>query len=573
MKIRTRILGGFMVTVLITIILGVTGFVSNHKMTKTANMQRGLESQNDSITIVLNAHYAWRQALVDAILTGEKFEGSLDPDACALGQWFSSGGAKDLSDHEVIRLLNELDEPHRHIHTEAAYTLELMQSGSAVEARDHLENVIFPDTARVISILTEVQRLNMIMVEESSDEMISLGRSVQTISVILTVVAIAAALILAFIIANSLSTPITPLSDFMHRAGTTGEIKIYPHDLEIIKKYSTRKDEIGQCIAGASSFVGHITNISKELGTIAGGDLTADVKPLSDKDEMGLSLKNMIDRLNHMFGDINASTSQVAAGSKQVADGAQSLAQGAQDQASSIEELSNSIAEIAKKTKGNAETAEKTARLAGAIIESAEKGSYQMDEMMAAVGEINHASQNISRVIKVIDDLAFQTNILALNAAVEAARAGQHGKGFAVVAEEVRNLASKSAEAAKETGEMIENSIEKAALGTQIAGETAASLTAIVEGINESSEFIMEIARASEEQSRGIDRIYGGLDHVTHIVQQNSATAQESAAASEEMSSQSVLLEELISHFKIRGAGQFGALPSMRKNFDYVVTE
>ncbi|MCL1820937.1 MAG: methyl-accepting chemotaxis protein, partial [Oscillospiraceae bacterium] len=177
-----------------------------------------------------------------------------------------------------------------------------------------------------------------------------------------------------------------------------------------------------------------------------------------------------------------------------------------------------------------------------------------MDEMTVAVKEINTASQSIQKVIKVIDDIAFQTNILALNAAVEAARAGQHGKGFAVVAEEVRSLAAKSADAARDTGGLIANSMEKAELGTRIAGETAASLAEIVSGINESSQIVSEIAQSSEEQSAGITQINHGIDQVAQVVQQNSATAEESAAASEEMSGQSSILEELIAQFKLKGA-------------------
>ena len=236
--------------------------------------------------------------------------------------------------------------------------------------------------------------------------------------------------------------------------------------------------------------------------------------------------------------------------SKQISDGAYSLAQGSAEQAASIERLSLSITEIEEKSQTNTETAETTAALAGTIKINVEKGNQHMNEMIKAVEEINAASQAISKVIKTIDDIAFQTNILALNAAVEAARAGDAGKGFAVVAEEVRNLANKSAEAAKDTAGLIENSMEKAALGTSIADETAAYLAEIVSDINKSSQLIGEIAQASEEQSENIIQINQGLAQVSQIVQQNSATAQESAASSEEMSAQANSLEELIDKFK-----------------------
>jgi methyl-accepting chemotaxis protein len=348
-----------------------------------------------------------------------------------------------------------------------------------------------------------------------------------------------------------ISKPLTALSAFMNKAGQTGDISLSDDDIRIIGEFSQIRDEIGQAVSGCAGFVGHIIKIADELETVANGDLTSEIEVLSENDTMGQSLKNMTSSLNVLFREINNTSSLVNTGSKQFADGAQALAQGSTEQAASVEELSSSVADISVKSGENAEKALKAAGLAGEIMNNAEKGSHQMSDMMNAVNEINQASLNIQRIIKVIDDIAFQTNILALNAAVEAARAGQHGKGFSVVAEEVRNLATKSASAAKDTGIMIQDCIEKAVFGLQIAEETALSLNEIVSGINESNIIVNEIAKLSKEQSLGINQINTGIEQVVSVIQQNSSTAQESAAASEEMSGQSTLLKELISRFKL----------------------
>jgi methyl-accepting chemotaxis protein len=315
---------------------------------------------------------------------------------------------------------------------------------------------------------------------------------------------------------------------------------------------TTSQDEVGVL---AQSFKEMVNAIQKQVDIaerLADGDLTVDARPRSNEDAMGVALERMVDSLNQMFAQINDSTVQVSTGARQIANSSQSLAQGATEQASVVERLSGAIGEMAEKTKANAVMAEKAATLANTIRQNAEKGSNQMDRMTKAVKEINDASQSINKVIKVIDDIAFQTNILALNAAVEAARAGQHGKGFAVVADEVRNLAAKSAEAAKDTGALISNSMEKAELGARIAEETAASLGEIVSGIDSSSQIVQKIAEASKEQDSAITEVNRGIDQVAQVVQQNSATAEESAAASEEMSGQSDLLQGLVSQFELK---------------------
>ena len=218
-----------------------------------------------------------------------------------------------------------------------------------------------------------------------------------------------------------------------------------------------------------------------------------------------------------------------------------------------MQELTASLEQISSQTHLNAQNAEEANTFAKNAKTNASQGNSQMKDMLKAMDEISISSSNINKIIKVIDDIAFQTNILALNAAVEAARAGQHGKGFAVVAEEVRNLAGKSANAAKETTDMIESSIRKVEVGTKIANETAKALDEIVYQVDRAADLINSIAVASVEQAQGIEQINLGIMQVSQVVQTNAATAEESAAASEELSSQAARLKENASRFMLRG--------------------
>jgi len=260
----------------------------------------------------------------------------------------------------------------------------------------------------------------------------------------------------------------------------------------------------------------------------------------------------MLDSLNNMFDELRSASSQMAAGSDQVSQAAQNLASGSTEQAASVEEFSAALTNLEEKTKNNAENAT-LAREANdkAGTQLTDSGRY-MNDLLEAMKSIDESSSSITKVIKVIEDIAFQTNILALNAAVEAARAGQHGKGFAVVADEVRNLASKSASAAKETAALIEGSSERVKEGNQIVSRTNESLAMVMEYAQELARRVGEVDTASAEQTHEIFEIRQGVDQISDVVQANSATAEQSAAAAQEMSAQADMLDQLVRKFKLR---------------------
>jgi methyl-accepting chemotaxis protein len=320
-----------------------------------------------------------------------------------------------------------------------------------------------------------------------------------------------------------------------------------------------RKDEIGKLALAFNRLIAGTRDLAEAARLVASGDLTTQVNVRSENDVLGKALADLVANLRTIVLSVINAADQVASGSLSLSDSSAALSQGATEQASSVEELTASLEQIASQTELNSQNADRANALATKAKSDAVSGNEQMKEMLKAMDEINASSSSISRIIKVIDDIAFQTNILALNAAVEAARAGQHGLGFAVVAEEVRTLAAKSAGAANETTELIENSIRKVEAGTKIANDTAKALDSIVEGVENAAGLVASIAASSREQAAAIEQINQGVIQISQVVQTNAATSEESAAASQELSSQAAQLKELVNIFKIDDGGAANA--------------
>ena len=321
----------------------------------------------------------------------------------------------------------------------------------------------------------------------------------------------------------------------------------------------TAKDELGHLADSMRSVVDSLLTIIQDestlLGEMADGNFNvrskAEEKYVGDFGKVLESIEQIKTSLSDTLRQINLSSDQVSSGADQVSSGAQALSQGAAEQASSIEELAETIRGISNHVKHNAEYAEEADQRANAAGSEAVESNRRMQDMVSAMADISTSSREIGKIIKTIEDIAFQTNILALNASVEAARAGEAGRGFSVVAAEVRNLATKSAAASKDTAALIENSLNTVKSGTRIADETAHSLDSVLESVRLVTEIIGQITASSIEQADSILQIEQGIERISEVVQTNSATAEESAAASEELSAQAQLLKDLTGQFRL----------------------
>ncbi len=446
--------------------------------------------------------------------------------------------------------------------------MTMVRDGQQMEALTLLDGEGLEKYEAVSLALNNLSAFNNEGSDDAYNESNATYRTAIIAQVAVMVVVVVVGIFFSVLIIGCIRIPVGELEDVA--------IQMAQGNLDVQINYQS-KDEIGVLSDQMREVVRKLRAIVEDenqfLAKVAAGDLSVD--SICEQEYIGnfhqvlLSFRAIAKRLNEAMGQISDSSNQVSNSSEQVSSGAQALAQGATEQASSIEELAATIAEISDQIKENAENASNANLKVNEVGDEMNESNLKMQDMIAAMDEISQKSGDIGKIIKTIEDIAFQTNILALNAAVEAARAGSAGKGFAVVADEVRNLASKSAEASKNTAALIENSIKAVQNGTRIADETAKALLHTVEGAKEVTMLVDKISEASSSQSSAISQITLGIDQISSVIQTNSATAEESAAASEELSSQAQLMKALVSRFKLKNSGFQSSAPAVEERSSY----
>ncbi|MCL2664500.1 MAG: methyl-accepting chemotaxis protein [Defluviitaleaceae bacterium] len=730
MTIKVKIISGFAVLLAISIFIGGFSLISLRKITHLSQQAQEPERGGAEMSKVISAHYIWRQNMTLSVYAGVPFTGSFDPQTCALGQWRATLSSHSYVDNTLLSMLAKIDAPHSLIHHRGEDVIKLLNEGRVEEARDIFNKEILPNAATVIGLLHEVEDWYEDLIEKGLDDILQYENQSMVYETVFIILAVIIGVILAFIITQSVTTPINRLIEVAENVAVgnlkvnidtsssdetgrlsksfsrvvqnvnelvedilklinsneTGEIEDrmdtgkfvgsfkevaegvnnlygglvteviellgclsefsqgnFQADVSVrngkkiimnqvvnglrdnlmtvnaeinslvmsvvagdlakrVNSTSSKGDwaallagldklmeeisepageimEIMQCVAAGdftrkmngdykgdflamkgavnttvTNIASYIEEITQKLECISNNDLTQYIS----RDYVGSfsaikdSYNHILSNLNTVIGDIATAAEQVSSGSRSIADSSMTLATGASEQAASVEELSASITIINESTGRNAENAKLAEKLSGKSKTSAANGDDNMKSMLISMEAIKDSSTKIINIIKVIQNISSQTNLLALNAAVEAARAGEHGKGFTVVAEEVRNLASKSQEAAKQTADLIDESISRVSEGTEIAQQTADALKDIISSVGQVADIITDISTASQEQKESIGQITQGLAQITNVVQNNSSTSEETASASEELSSQADVMNSLVGVFKIK---------------------
>ncbi len=529
----------------------ISGIATVSGMKKVRSYSESTERATQIHNLVLTAekaHYSWVENLCSAVALGTEFTGSKDYKTCVLGNWFYNSDLSQIDSSEILRLMEEMKPIHQAIH-ESAQTILDMNATDPAQAQQMYTDITKANVTKLVALLDQVAELAEEQVADNQSGLFGWVSRTEVISIVTTLIVLIVSVLLMVYAIKGIVAPIQIITGASRNLaeGNLG-FQIDVHD----------NNEIGELSETLNTSVKnlkmYISDITKVLEGLAAGNLASEseIEYIGDFVQIQKAIETIGREQSNIMEQIQASASQVDSGSNQVAMGAQSLAQGSTEQASEVDNLLHMIEQVTEQINNNAQSAAVTTSEADEMGEKINVCNGQMQEMAEAMRQISACSGEIQHIIKTIDDIAFQTNILALNAAVEAARAGSAGKGFAVVADEVRNLAAKSADAVKETTELIDKTLRMVESGSKLTDVTQESLHSVVAGAGTVTSQIKLISDASQEQEVAINHIKDSICQISTVIQSNSATSEESAAASEELAGQAQILKSLIGRFQLR---------------------
>lgn len=554
MKIRKKLMLSFIFIALLASVSGIVGLVVSGNLEKDyrnalvvngfvqGDLGRFNTSINRGAALVRDMIYlSDRQELEKIKVELEQLKAETD-DALAAFR-VNCQTEKEL---EYVRIIDDNLKPYQE---KRQLAIDLGLADDDKEALRVFREEAMPYLDQLIGAVQNLIELNVSMGNEVSDSLAKQSVFISVFTIIIVLISFVLSILLGGYISISISSSIQSCSDRL--------LLLSEGDLHSPVATARTQDEAGIMLSSMGTTIHAmkqiITDIDRILGELASGNLNVDtnVTYLGDFDSIRTSILEIRDSLNRTLSEINQSSEQVYNGSEQVSVGAQALSQGATEQASSVEELAATINEISQQIKENSDHAQLARKEADKVGLKMTESNDKMKQLNEAMVLIHESSIEIGKIVKTIEDIAFQTNILALNAAVEAARAGEAGKGFAVVADEVRNLANKSSEASKNTSALIEHSLNAVSNGKSIADDTASSLLSTVESSKSVIGDINKISAACIRQASAVEQVTVGIDQISSVIQTNSATAEESAASSEELSGQAQILRELVNRFKL----------------------
>lgn len=546
-SIRKQILSGYRHVILVMCLLVAVSLISLIQISRNYRVVSNNRDNQAATQSALAKHYEWLEMYNESILNGTEFKGSLDYNTCLLGQWLSGVSDSDLSDTVIRNALTEVQEPHKNMHMLASEILELAENDRDA-AYIRFTQELKPLTTKVIEGLDKISSQYKDIANQASEKMDKLIFIMIVLNIVCALVGFVIALFYGTRSAKQISRPITAVAEWSEKLSVGADQIDFDH--QILK--GNENNEIGSMIHSFQRMVDSIHENVEVVKRLAQGDMTVFVNIRSQEDSLGRNLYHLVQSNDFMFAKIIEIAMSVATASQNIANASQMLADTASKQVIAINELNSSTDETRELVTQNGIEVQHATDLSHSILQDMQDSNAKMGLLVKSVDEINKSSQKIANVIKLIDDIAFQTNILALNAAVEAARAGEAGKGFAVVADEVRVLALKSADAANESKQLIEATMRATKDGSQISSEAFDTFQHVVDDLDSIIETVNHISDSSQKQEDAISRIHEQVEFINESITSNLSVNEEAAAASSEMREDARLLEEEMNQFNLR---------------------